>query len=189
MRSTVFRAVLGPVLALCLFATASAAPAEIIFLRHAEKPPSGPTLNAKGYERANALPPLFASDPRVLEFGKIVAIFSAAPAKAGSSVRSVETMQPTGKVLGLTLHTAFTKDDLPQLVKAVMGDPAFDGKTVVVCWEHKKIPDILKAFGYATGPTRWDDAVFDRLWILNFTGDKPTRFRDLPEKVLPGDST
>jgi hypothetical protein len=180
---------LACLLAVLQAASAAAAPAEIIFIRHAEKPAEGPTLNARGYERANALVHLFETDTRVLAFGRPAAIFSARPAKAGGSVRSIETMAPTGKALGITIDTRFTRDDISALAKAVLSDAAFEGKTVVVCWEHKKIPDIVKAFGWTGAPTRWDDATFDRLWILDFDAGKPARFRDLPQKLLAGDST
>jgi hypothetical protein len=170
-------------------ASVAAAPAEVILVRHAEKPVDGPTLNERGYERANALAHLFESDARVLAFGRPVAIFSARPSKAGGSIRSVETMVPTGKALGITIDTRFTKDDVSTLVQAVLTDSAFDGRTVLVCWEHKKIPDIARAFGWSGAPSRWDDATFDRLWILDFASGRPVRFRDLPQKLLAGDST
>jgi broad specificity phosphatase PhoE len=177
------------ILAVLCAVSAWAAPAEIIFVRHAEKPADGPTLNPRGYERANALVHLFEADARVLTFGKPVAIFSARPEKAGGSVRSIETMVPTGKALGITVDTRFTKDDISTLVQAVLTNSAFEGRTVLVCWEHKKIPDIVRAFGWTTAPSRWDDATFDRLWILDFDSGKPVRFRDLPQKLLAGDSS
>ena len=175
-------------LSLLIAAPVLAAPAEIIFLRHGEKDAEGPDLNARGYERARALVVLFETDARVLSHGKPAAIFSARPSKSGGSVRSIETMDPTSKALGIPVDSRFTKDDLAALVQAVLSDPSLNGKTVVVCWEHKKIPGIVRAFGWRNAPERWDDAVFDRLWILDFEADKPTRFRDLPEQLLPGDS-
>lgn len=49
---------------LCFLATVScfslhAAPAQIIIIRHAEKPPEGNQLSIKGMERAAALIPFF----------------------------------------------------------------------------------------------------------------------------------
>lgn len=174
-------------LALTWTVLAPAAPAQIIFLRHAEKPPTGAELNAQGWARARALPTLFENDPRVREHGAPVAIFAGAPAKPGGSVRSIETIQATGQALGVAVDTAITRDEISKLVRAIMDNPAYEGKTVVVCWEHKRIPDMLKAFGWTTGPNRWDDAVFDRLWFLDFADGKPVRFRDLPQKLMPGD--
>jgi hypothetical protein len=166
----------------------AAAPAQIIFLRHAEKPATGSELNERGRQRAQALVGLFANDPRTREHGVPVAIYAGAPAKAGGSVRSIETIQPTGLALKIAVDTHITRDEIDALVRAIMEAPAYEGKTVIVCWEHKKIPEMLKAFGWSAGPGRWDDAVFDRLWLLDFAQGKPVRFRDLPQTILPGDS-
>ena len=172
MKAPSLKSALVALLCAALAASAVAAPAEVILIRHGEKPEDGPTLNARGYERARALPQLFETDARVLAFGRAVALFSARPAKA----------------LGVAIDTRFTKDDIAALVRAVLTNPAYDGKTVLVCWEHKKIPGIVRAFGWAGAPAGWNDAVFDRLWILDFDGAKPVRFRDLPQRLLPGDS-
>jgi hypothetical protein len=47
---------------------------------------------------------------------------------------------------------------------------------------------MVRAFGWTAGPNHWDDAVFDRLWLLDFDHGKPVRLRDLPQRLLPGDS-
>jgi len=169
-------------------AALGATPAQIIFVRHAEKPAQGPELNARGWERAENLVLLFKVDERVREHGLPVAIFAASPQTPGGSIRSIQTMEPTSRALRIPLHRSIKRDDLAALVQAVRHDPGFSGKTVVVCWEHKKIPVMLALFGWKKGPTLWGDQVFDRLWILDFDHDRPVRFRDLPQKVLPGDS-
>jgi hypothetical protein len=166
----------------------AAAPAEIILLRHAEKPAVGSELNARGWERARALVALFTRDARVLENGPAFAIFAGAPEKQGGSVRSIQTIGATGKALGVTVDSHVKRDEIGELVQAVMNLPGSEGKTVIICWEHKKIPEMLKAFGWTTGPGAWDDQVFDRLWVLDFDHGKPVRFRDLPQQLLPGDS-
>ena len=167
---------------------ATAAPAQIIFLRHAEKPDAGTELNERGRERAKALAQLFTHDPRVAEQGPAVAIFAMKPTGRNGSVRAIETMAATGSALRIKLTVHFTRDEISPLVHAIMNTRGFDGKTVIVCWEHSVIPDMLKAFGWADGPQKWPEAVYDRLWILDFAQGKPTRFRDLPQKLLPGDS-
>ena len=189
------RALLAVSLALAGLATlgcgshATAAPAQIIFLRHAEKPPVGPELDDRGRERAAALAQLFLHDPRVLEHGPAVAIFAMRPAKTGGSVRAIHTMEPTARALGLPLNAQFARDEISALVRAIAATRAYEGKTVIVCWEHEVIPEILKAFGWKKGPTHWSDKIFDRLWMLDFENGKPMRLRDLPQKLLPGDKS
>jgi hypothetical protein len=146
----------------------SAAPAEIILLSHAEKPPSGPELNAAGRQRAAALAGLFQSDPRVRAHGPVAAIFAMLPADKNGSVRAIQTMEPTAAALHLRIDTRFTRDEVKALAKAIRKDKSLDGKTVVVCWEHKMIPEIVSALGWPNPPTRWVDDVYDRLWVLDF---------------------
>jgi hypothetical protein len=166
---------------------ARAAPAQIIFLRHAEKPAIGAELNERGRERAAALVPLFTKDPRVLEHGPPVAIFAMRPRGKSGSVRAIQTMEPTARALGLAPDTRLTRDEIPALVHAIRSAPAYEGKTVIVCWEHDAIPEMLKAFGWTGGPPKWKDKSYDRLWVLDFEHGKPVRFRDLPQRLLPDD--
>ena len=165
----------------------AAAPAQVIFLRHAEKPDSGPELNERGRERARALVKLFTTDPRALEHGAPAAIYAMKQAKAKSSVRPIQTVEPTARALGLALDTRFTRDETALIARALLADPRTDGKTVIVCWEHDAIPKILKALGWANGPNDWPGKAYDRLWVIDFENGKPVRFRDLPQNLLPGD--
>ncbi len=163
---------------------ASATPAEIIFLRHAEKPTEGSELNPRGWERAKALATLFAEDTRVLEHGPAAAIYAMKP----GSVRAIQTMEATARALHLTIKSKYHRDDIDSLVNALRTNKSLEGKTVIVCWEHKVLPEMLKAFGWTNGPKKWADETFDRLWVLDFEQGRPSRLRDLPQKLLPGDS-
>ncbi len=166
-----------------------AAPAQIIFLRHAEKPDVGAELNERGRERAAALVKLFTQDTRVLEHGPAAAIFAMRPHAKKGSVRAIQTMEPTARALGISSDTRLTRDEFAPLVRAVMSSTAFDGKTVIVCWEHDAIPELMKAFGWKDGPTSWSGKSYDRLWVLDFEKEKPVRYRDLPQTLLPGDKS
>ncbi|MSU51032.1 MAG: hypothetical protein EXS37_18405 [Opitutus sp.] len=163
-------------------------PAQIIFLRHAEKPPSGPELSKRGQKRAQALVQLFTRDPRALEHGPAVAIFAMKPARNRGSVRAIQTMEAVGRALNVPVHSRLTREEIAPLVRAIIDTPAYDRKTVVVCWEHKKIPEMLAAFGWSGGPGKWRREVYDRLWVLDFTRGEPTQFRNLPQNLLPGDA-
>ena len=184
-----FLAIMTGALLVSFGCTASAAPAQIIFLRHAEKPADGPELSERGWARAKALASLFASDSRTLEHGPAAEIFSMKPAKTGGSVRAIQTMEATAQALKIKIDRHYSRDELDELVRAILKSKASQGKTVIVCWEHEVIPKLLKAFGWKSGPKKWDDDVYDRMWVLDFEAGKPVRFRDLPQKLLPGDST
>ena len=174
-------------LLLSVNSAARATPAQIIFLRHAEKPDTGNSLHPRGRERATALVKLFTADARALEHGPAAAIFTMRPHGKNGSVRALETMEPTGRALKLELDERFTRDEIGPLVRAIQSAPALDGKTVIVCWEHDVIPEMLRAFGWSHGPDHWSGKVYDRLWILDFKDGAPVRFRDLPQKLLSGD--
>jgi hypothetical protein len=96
-------------------------------------------------------------------------------------------MEPTGRALKLVLNSRFTRDDIASLAQTLLADPRTAGKTVIVCWEHDVIPQILQALGWTNGPNDWPGKNYDRLWVLDFENGKPVRFRNLPQSLLPGD--
>ena len=91
---------------------AFAAPAQVVILRHAEKPKNGDDLNQQGYERANALPELFETDPALTRYGAPVAVYAMAPSNDDSSNRAVETVTPLAHSLKLRLQDSFTRNEL-----------------------------------------------------------------------------
>ena len=188
LRSFLVRVVLAAFAWMAGGAAALATPARIILLSHAEKPPTGSELNDAGRKRAEALAGLFANDPRVRGQGAVAAIFAMIPADKTGSVRAIQTMEPTAAALHLRIDTRFTRDEVKALAKAIRKDKTLDGKTVVICWEHKVIPSIVSALGWPNPPSQWLDGVYDRLWVLDFEGGVPVAFHDLPQRLLPGDT-
>jgi hypothetical protein len=175
-----------------------AMPAQVIIIRHAEKPPTGPDLDAQGYQRANALVGFFLSNPAMLQFGTPAAIYAAAPnlnAPANpmdveaKSLRSIETVTPLAKRLGLSINESYTKDEIAPVTQEILGNAAYEGKMVLLCWEHNMIPALAQAFGVTSAPTAWDDAVFDRAWVITFNSGGSPSFQNLPQHLLPGDSS
>jgi len=169
-------------------ASDSAGPAQIIIIRHAEKPAVGNNLSPRGEERAKALVGFFKTNPAVTRFGTPAAIYAMTPKTDGKDARPLETVVPLAKSLGLAVNTNIPKADVAGLAKAVMRDPAGAGKMVLIAWEHHLIPAIAKAFGLTSAPETWPDDVFDRAWIINFDGGKPVSLQNVPQHLLPGDS-
>ncbi|HEV2971404.1 MAG TPA: histidine phosphatase family protein [Pirellulales bacterium] len=180
--------ILGCAILLAPACEALAQPAEVIIIRHAEKPQAGNELSLKGQERAAALVPYFRGTPEVLEYKTLVAIYAQAAKKETSSVRSFETAKPLADALNLTINQRFTRDEFQQMVKEIMDNHDYDGHTVLICWEHKVIPRMAGAFGVEDAPTKWPDQEFDRTWVITFKeGEKP-RFKNLPQKLMYGDA-
>ena len=145
---TVFAAVL--ICAAPLFA----APAQVIIIRHGEKPAQGSGLNARGFQRARALVKFFQSAPEVTRYGTPAAIYAMAPKDAAGSVRAIQTVTPLADSLKLTINKGYTRDQVDGLVKAVMEAPEYEGKMVLVCWEHKVIVRIAAALAAYGGSSQ-----------------------------------
>jgi hypothetical protein len=156
-------------------------PRQILIIRHAEKTSVAPGigLNARGFERAAALPSLFP-----VLFEPPHAIIAAAPTKRSN--RSVETVTPLAQSLYLAIDARFAKDDVHVVALELLSDPAYHDKTVLVCWHHKSIPALAEALG-APNPPLWDERRFDRIWKIEFEEQRAALI-DLPQRLLEGDS-
>jgi hypothetical protein len=170
-------------------ASALAEPSHIIILRHGEKiSDEDRHLSPQGFERAAALAKYFA-DPQFLnQYGMPAGIFAGSP-RAESSLRSVETIRPTAKALGLRLNSRFDKDDGEGLMESILANPDFDGKTVIICWNRSGIKDLLDPLRDVGGtfPKKWPGEVFNRFWILDQQPSGEYSFKDLPQNLLPSD--
>lgn len=188
------RIILGALAALLLAGTAYAEPAQVILIRHAEKQPGEPVLSAKGYKRAALLKDFFLEEAAVTHYGAPAAIYAAAPKNEDSSIRSIQTVTPLAKALGLGIDDSYTRGQTGKLVREIMETPAYDGRMVLVCWQHDNLVKI--AYGLAEYnnsprvniPLVWDDGSFDRVWILDLKNGRVTAFKDIPQRLLPGDS-
>lgn len=163
-------------------------PAQIIIFRHAEKPEVGNGLSAIGQNRAHMLPIYFDTNEILSEFGKPIAIYAAAPIKANKSIRSIQTVISLATHFNLQINECFTKKNIHDLVENILGNPLYVGHTVVICWDRAGIPTIARLFGALESPVIWEADVFDRTWVIRFDGSDATRFKNLPQKLLPCDS-
>lgn len=180
-------------LILLLTATVSnafAAPAQVILIRHAEKPSDEDEdngLSARGRKRAYALVDFFLQEKAVLRYGPPVAIYGFGQHRPGSSLRGIQTVQPLADELGIKIIKKFTRDDFEAAAEEIMNKPAYDGKMVLICWQHDALTDFAEALGLDDAP-KWGK-VFDRAWILDFSKrGKVVRFSDIPQRLLSGDS-
>jgi hypothetical protein len=167
----------------------SATPAQVLILRHAEKrTDQDPHLSERGWARARALPGFFAHRRRAAQYGRPVALYAMAPHRAGASVRAIETLEPLSQQLGLSLHRDFTRNQTRPLVREIMNDPNYDGRTVVIAWGHDQIPELATLFGAHDAPSEWDADVYDRVWAIEFINGEVSSFNSVKQRLLPGDS-
>jgi hypothetical protein len=172
--------------------------AKIMLIRHAEKPngdggpgfmPNGAensrALTLTGWKRANALAGLFnpadGASPRP-PLAKPGSLF----ASGSESLRPRQTIAPVATAVNLSIRT-FLKAQEAQLVAAAKKaeDP------VLICWQHEAIPEIAALIrGSADGiPPKWPADRFDLVWVFDLQPSGAWSFAQVPELVLPGDST
>ncbi len=179
-------------LALCISFVfdAAAQPAQILLIRHAEKPKdkARTELSLKGYERAAALVPFFLKNPAYLENGPPVAIYAQTAAHETSSIRPIETVTPLAAELGQKVITTYHRDDYERMVKDILSNPKYEGKTILISWGHRVIGKMAHAFGATNAPSKWP-SVFDRVWRISYKPNGTITFEDLPQKLLYKDSS
>jgi hypothetical protein len=181
------RALMSVAILVAVAGVAQAQPAQVILIRHAEKPDEGNGLSLKGRERAAALAPFFLGTDALLENGPPAAIYAQSQKHKSSSFRPIETVQPLASALGLAIDKSFERDDYASMVKEIMSSPGYKNHTVLICWEHKVIPKIAAEFGVVNAPQTWDGSVYDRVWIITFHADQKPTFKDLPQQLLIDD--
>jgi len=174
----------------CITTDLKALPAQVIIIRHAEKPatPEGDSLSTKGRERAAAMVPYFMETKELITNGTPFAIYATSPSKANTSRRSIETVTPLAEKLGLTLKSGFEFDDYKKMVDEIKNDASYHDKTVLICWEHSHIPEIARAFGALQTPGRWLNEVFDRDWVISFSKTGRATFQNIPQRLMYGDT-
>ena len=198
------RFVLAAAIALGLASSAYAAPSRIIILRHGEKADDW-KLCSIGQQRAQALKynylgrdaekSLFTEDAPPAFFFAI-------------TLHTVELVTPATGSWGkpIILYSVMPTDDKKAMADAlndrtreaagnILANPALNGKTVVMVWEHKHIADAEFEAKYQREaavtlrqlfhldilpgvPATWPDDTFDYFWIVDFPDNSnvPSKF-------------
>lgn len=169
--------------------SAAGQPTQILLLRHGEKPddPAVVQLSERGRQRAQALVALLGRGSALTREAPVVALYATRVTKHEHSFRTGETLLPTSKDLGLPVDTRYDTDEYRHLAVSVLGNPAYRGKTVIICWTHHNIAQLASALGVRPEPAPWKNKTFDRLWVISLAKPKP-ELRDLPQHLLPGDA-
>jgi hypothetical protein len=183
-------------------------PSRIVILRHAEDrhKDSYDDLQAQGLQRADALAAsypgwsvltgdaplaLFATSFHTVETLKPTARKAGMPliimgkkAKLAEWIADGDRHRAKGDSIGKYYPDGNDKlihekggDRVDELIEALK-DPAYRGKTVVVCWVHEEITALVSRLGYDSVPD-WQNNrhhhksdVYDRFWVLDLVHDK-----------------
>jgi len=140
-------------------------PSRTIFLiRHGEKPADEPppfgvdadgkqnchSLSTRGWQRAGAIVTLFAPRIGPLRRGILQPDELIAPdyGKLPKDERTHQTIEPLEKLLRLKTVRPYPVGREEKLGELLSTKP---GGVTLVCWEHKHIPDIVRAIEPSTG--------------------------------------
>jgi hypothetical protein len=171
-------------------ANAFSMPAQVIMIRHAEKPSDGGKgLSDLGWQRARALPSMFNDRAEFKVFGSPAALYAMKPGKGSHSVRPMQTLQFVSEAFQMPVLADYRRYETDDLVAEIKNNRDLDGKMIVICWEHHQLTDIAFALGISPVPIYPDDR-FDRVWMANFdpVSGRLLSYRELGENLLPGDT-
>lgn len=181
-----------PAVALVCFLAPSplgAEPSQVMIFRHAEKPDEGHCLSVEGWQRAAALVPFFLGvRPESCEplagLGTPVAVYAQKPTRDHKSLRPLQTVAGLAKALRLDVKL-FAHDDFKDMIREIRSTAAYEGKIVLICWEHHAIQDLPAEFGVDDPPDF--PGRFDRVWIISFHNGK-AKLKDVPQHLMYGDT-
>jgi len=166
------------------FATrAQATPAKVIIIRHGEKPIEGNELSVQGCERAYLLPNFFK------QWSQFAAIYAQQPNGKKSSLRPIQTVTPTALKYNLKINNSFRRDEYEKMTVDLLDNTNFDGKVIIVSWEHTLIPKIAEGLGVRLNASLgyWPGSVFDQAWVITFNQLNTPHLDIVAEFVLPTD--
>lgn len=167
------------ILSSSLFAT----PAQVILLRHGEKPSSGDSLSPTGFERAAMLASYFTGS-LPFSMSPPVALYAQRSSTNHTSTRPVQTIAPLANAWQLPLYSSYSEDDYKQMVDDIVANNDYEGKMVMICWSRDHLGDIASKFGVQDAPT-WPSGVYNHLWIITFDGNTVSSFQNLLQPPLP----
>ncbi len=164
-----------------------AAPKEIIIIRHGDKlsqPNPGPCLSPNGIMRSIEFAFYF-----LKKFGEPDFIFATDPAREDSSIRELQTVAPLANMLaskhpdsGFPILHPFVSKDYAKLAADLLQNKEYQNKTVLVCWNHTKIPQLAQELGVTQPIKKWHSEDFDSVYVLEFDSQgkmqKFTRLKD-----------
>ncbi len=154
----------------------SAAPREIIIIRHADKldqTATGPTLSAQGIMRSIKFSFYFLN-----KFGEPDFIVSADDQKGNGkeiAIRSLQTVAPLANIMqarypenDFPIIHPFPSESYQELADYLLTDEKFDNKLVLICWSHQRIAKLAIALGVTQSLPAWPKLDYDTVYILDY---------------------
>jgi hypothetical protein len=184
-------------------------PAQIYLIRHGEKPDEATSpkhadfgvdfdgnqsrhgLLPRGWQRSGALAVLFAPAVGPLRAGlrTPTALYSPdyGSPKATKGHRTYQTIEGLSSRIGVPIATPHAVDLAAELATTVL---AAATETVLICWDHERIPSIAATLPMAPGThiPDWPADRFDMIWSLTLQHEVGYTLSQLPQRLLGGDT-
>lgn len=91
-----------------------------------------------------------------------------------------QTIVPYAIKHNLEINTKYDESDINGIANGILKKSG----TILLVWEHKKIPAIAKALGVTSKEETWNDNDFDSIWIITYINGKATLSKD-KENINP----
>jgi len=90
--------------------------------------------------------------------------------RTGKNARSYQTLVPLAVFTGRNIRVFADADDRSeQIGRELLATPELTGSTLVMAWEHRRLPSLARGLGWEQMLTIGDDD-FDGLWLLRYPG-------------------
>ncbi|MBS2968732.1 hypothetical protein J9317_08180 [Metabacillus sp. KIGAM252] len=163
-------------------------PSKIVLLRHAEEPnePNHHNLSPEGWIRAKLLCPLL-----IFLYQHIAGVYAAGIGPDDQSKRKIQTIIPLIKYQlnegngGTAINTVRLSFETKPTANKILTNGLYHKKVVIVCWSHKKLPELARELNAKLVPEKWPEDRYDVLWEIDgHTG----KLKQIPQLLMPGDS-
>lgn len=195
------RLLLAGLLLLLFVSPVEAGPARIVLIRHADKLPQkdcGPALSPKGQVRAERFVAYYLEHFGAPDF--ILATHPVSPDPAGSggklagyelSIREIQTVAPLANHLAHVGKEAFpidhpyAADQVAALAAELFTEARYDGKNLLVCWDHYNIPRVLKALRVSETVAPVPGDAYDWVYVIRYRPDGRVEKLDILKDQYP----
>jgi hypothetical protein len=150
----------------------------IVIIRHGENPSKGDNLNCQGLNRSLQLPAVLYSKFGIPDYTYVP---SMGHDSATKHARMYQTVIPMSVKYNLRINSQYDEKDSSNLA----ADIKSKNGTVLLVWDHKAIPSIVRALGVKSFSLKWNDKDFDSIWIITINKGAATFSTD-KEGLLPG---
>jgi hypothetical protein len=85
--------------------------------------------------------------------------------------RSIETITPLSKKVGVTIDATIADQDFPVLASDLLADAKLNSKLILVCWHHGFLPNFAFTLGASRDqvPHHWDPLMFNLVLKLGYS--------------------